>query len=79
MSAITRANGGDGWSTWTAERTGDDWRIIVYSNAETVRQDNPAGWGHKVLHDETMRDDIGRRAIDRALTLSSQYADRMAR
>ena len=79
MSFITRASGGDGWSTWEVERKGSACRITVYSKAETVRQPNPAGWGHRVLHDETVTDEIGRRAIDRALSLSSAYADRMAR
>lgn len=80
MSAITRASGGDGWTSWTVERDhGDKFRVVVYSNAETVRQPNPAGWGKRVLLDEIVLDDIGRRALDRAISFSSTYADRMAR
>lgn len=78
MSAIKTASGGDGWSTWTITRKGDTFTIVVYSNTENVRQATPSGWGPKILLEETMRDDIGRRALDRAISFSSLYADRMA-
>lgn len=80
MSAVQRASGGDGWTSWTVERQGgNDYRVAVYSKYESTRQDNPSGWGAKVLLDEVVSDDRGRRAIDRAISWSSEYADRMAR
>lgn len=78
MSAVKQASGGDGWSTWTATRQGDDWTIIVTSKAESERAPTPSGWQPKVLHEETLRDNVGRRAVDRGISLSATYAARMA-
>jgi hypothetical protein len=79
MSAIrSAATGGDGWSTWRITRKGDTFTIIVYSNNEQVRQATPSGWGSKILLEETIRDDVGRTALDRAISFSAAYANRMA-
>ncbi|WP_138945267.1 hypothetical protein [Plantibacter sp. M259] len=71
MSAVNSAYGGDGWSTWSAIRRGDDVRVVVTSSVE--KKDGEP----KVLADEVIRDSVGTSAISRAIGVSSDYARRM--
>jgi len=73
MSEITTATGGDGWSQWWTKRLRSGaYEIEVSSNAEKASDGTP-----KIIHhSEDIRD--GRAAVDRALSVSSKYAHRMA-
>ena len=51
MSGVTTANGGDGWSSWTVKRHGNNMQIIVFSDAEKERAETPSGWQKKVIHE----------------------------
>lgn len=78
MSAISKAEGGDGWSRFTITRSGDEVMVLVHSKAEKVDYGAPVGLLPKILLDETIRDETGRRALDRALSVCAEYAHRMA-
>ena len=73
MSEIRDASGGDGWSTWSINREPDgNYFIVVTSHAER----NTDG-SNKVVY---VSDDIrnGRAALEKAISVASNYAQRMA-
>lgn len=73
MSEIITASGGDGWSQWFVRRERDGaYEVEVGSSAEKTPNGMP-----KIIHSSRdIRD--GRKAIDKALSVSSLYANRMA-
>lgn len=72
MSAISAANGGDGWSAWHVKRQmNGTYRVRVVSNSQFDAAGAP-----KVIHEsQDIRD--GRKAVDKAISESSAYAYRM--
>ena len=73
MSELTTATGGDGWSQWWTKRLRSGaYEIEVASSAEKAADGTP-----KVLHhSENIRD--GREAVNKAISVSAEYAHRMA-
>ena len=78
MSFVTKASGGDGWTSWSVRRHGDDMTIRVFSNTENVKADTPSGWEPKTVFEATIRDYTGRNAIALALSESNRYGALMA-
>lgn len=72
MSEINKASGGDGWSEWWINRLrSGPYEVVVVSHAER----NADGTAKEIHRSENIRD--GRRALDEAISKSSEYAYRM--